>query len=137
MNPATSVNLTIVNKTYSNLTINWDLLFDEGTNKTSYIVQIYDELNLCAVIEDLEESTKYIIKIKAKNKYGTSNWSNLIQVKTEEYNYTASGKKLIFLGYSKSNVILSRHVFRISYIIVVFLYIFLGTLSRDITVCHV
>ena len=57
-----------------------------------------------------------------------------IQVKTEEYNYTASGKKLIFLGYSKSNVILSRHVFRISYIIVVFLYIFLGTLSRDITV---
>jgi hypothetical protein len=55
----------------------------------------------------LEESTKYLIKIKAKNKYGTSNWSNLIQVKTEEYNYTASGKKTIYLGYSKSNVILS------------------------------
>ena len=91
----------------------------------------------------MEESTKYIIKIKAKNKYGTSNWSNLIQVKTEEYNYTASGKKLIFLGYSKSEMWFYikkeflRHIFHICYIIVVFLYMFLGTLSRDITVCHV
>ena len=62
---------------------------------------------------DLEESTNYKIKIKAKNKYGMSNWSNLIQVKTEEYNYTASGKKTIYLGYSKSNVILSSKITRI------------------------
>ncbi len=62
--PATPVNLTIINKTYSNLTINWDLPFDGGTNKTSYIVQIYDELNLCAEIE----SNKKILTIKSNKK---------------------------------------------------------------------
>ena len=63
--PATPVNLTIINKTYSNLTINWDLPFDGGTNKTSYIVQIYDELNLCAEIE----SNKKILTVKGNKKF--------------------------------------------------------------------
>ena len=44
------------------------------------------------MIKDLEESSNYKVKIRAKNKYGKSNWSNVFQVQTEEYNFTSSGK---------------------------------------------
>ena len=39
----------------------------------------------------MDESTVYKIKIKAKNKYGKSKWSNLFQAQTEMYNFTTSG----------------------------------------------
>ena len=51
-------NLTVNNRSHSNLTLEWRLPFDGGTNQTNYTIQIYDEENLCREIESHQK--KYL-----------------------------------------------------------------------------
>lgn len=55
--PAVPVNITVTNKSHSNLTLEWTIPFDGGTNQTNYTVQIYDEENLCREIESYLKKT--------------------------------------------------------------------------------
>ena len=53
-------NLTVKNRSHSNLTLEWRLPFDGGTNQTNYTIQIYDEENLCREIESHQKKYLFI-----------------------------------------------------------------------------
>ncbi len=65
--PAVPTNLTVKNRSHSNLTLEWRIPFDGGINQTNYTIQIYDEENLCREIESHQNksfSIQGIIEIK-------------------------------------------------------------------------